>query len=233
MLPIPKDTRAIVEPMLWGLRHPLRAFLWTLLALFAIRPLVEGSPLLFVADTLFLALIVAALHALVPSRAFFAATVVLLVLTAAARIGGDVAALRSLSGAASTLSAALVGVLIWCLLAYVLRARQVTRDVILSAVTAYVLLGVFWGFVFLILHEFSRDAFTLDAALGSAESQLRYFAMMTLTTVGYGDIVPRSSEARALSMVEALLGQIYLAAVVARLVGLQVASTPADAESAG
>jgi len=226
---IPKETRTLVEPMLWGLRHPLRAFLWTLLALFAIRPLVEDSPLLFVADTMFLALIVAALHALVPSRGFFASAVGLLVLTAAARIGGDVAALRALSGAASSLSAALVGVLIWCLLAYVLRARQVTRDVILSAVTAYVLLGIFWGFVFLIMHEFTHDAFSLDAALGSPESQLRYYSMMTLTTVGYGDIVPRSSEARAFAMIEALLGQIYLAAVVARLVGLQVAATPADA----
>jgi Ion channel len=229
---IPKETRTLVEPMLWGLRHPLRVFLWTLLALFAVRPLVEDTPLLFAADTLFLALTVAALHTLVPSRGFFGATIVLLLLTAASRVGGDISALRALSGASSILSAALVGVLMACLLAFVLRARRVTRDVILSSITAYVLLGVFWGFVFQILNEFTHDAFALDAALGNAESQLRYFAMMTLTTVGYGDIVPRSSEARALAMIEALLGQLYLAAVVARLVGLQVAATPSDAESA-
>jgi len=233
MLPVPKDPRAIVEPMLWGLRHPLRAFLWALLALFAIRPLVEDSPVLFVFDTLFLALTVAALRALVPSRRLLHAALALLVLTAASRIGGDIEALRILSGASSTLSAALVGVLIAFLLAYVLRARQVTGDVILSAVTAYVLLGVFWGFAYLILHEASPGAFSLDETLGSAEAQLRYLAMMTLTTVGYGDIVPKSAEARALAMIEAVLGQIYLAAVIARLVGLQVAATPAtQAQSA-
>ena len=53
--------------------------------------------------------------------------------------------------------------------------------------------------------------------------QLRYFSMMTLTTVGYGDIVPRSPEARAVAALEALIAQIYLAAIVARLVGIQVA----------
>ena len=54
----------IAEHMLWGLRHPLRAFLWTLLALFAIRPALDGTPYLYVVDGLFVMLIVAALRAL-------------------------------------------------------------------------------------------------------------------------------------------------------------------------
>jgi hypothetical protein len=103
--------------------------------------------------------------------------------------------------------------------------------VILSAITVYVLLGVFWGFAYLLLHEASPGAFNLDPALGSPEVQLRYFSLMTLTTVGYGDIVPRSSEARAFASIEALLGQIYLAAVVARIVGVSISGTTAPAES--
>ena len=49
-----------------------------------------------------------------------------------------------------------------------------------------------------------------------------YFSFVTLTTLGYGDIVPLSPAARALAMVEALLGQLYLTVLVARLVGLHI-----------
>jgi voltage-gated potassium channel Kch len=51
---------------------------------------------------------------------------------------------------------------------------------------------------------------------------MRYFSFSTLTTVGYGDIVPRSNAARTLAELEAITGQIYLAVLVARLVGLHI-----------
>ncbi len=51
---------------------------------------------------------------------------------------------------------------------------------------------------------------------------LRYFSFMTLTTVGYGDIVPRGATARTLASLEAVTGQIYLMVLVARLVGLHI-----------
>jgi voltage-gated potassium channel Kch len=52
--------------------------------------------------------------------------------------------------------------------------------------------------------------------------RLRYFSFMTLTTVGYGDIIPRSPAARTMAMLEAVMGQIYLMVLVARLVGLYI-----------
>jgi voltage-gated potassium channel Kch len=52
--------------------------------------------------------------------------------------------------------------------------------------------------------------------------ELRYFSFMTLTTVGYGDIVPHSTAARTLAGLEAVTGQIYLTVLVARLVGLHI-----------
>ncbi len=54
--------------------------------------------------------------------------------------------------------------------------------------------------------------------------QLRYFSMITLTTIGYGDIMPRSTGARAMAALEGLVGQIYLTAILARLVGIEVAN---------
>ncbi len=53
--------------------------------------------------------------------------------------------------------------------------------------------------------------------------QMRYFSFETLTTLGYGDIVPRSPAARMLATIEAVMGQIYLTVLIARLVGLHIA----------
>jgi len=57
------------------------------------------------------------------------------------------------------------------------------------------------------------------ANIGQHLAELFYFSFITLTTVGYGDIVPACPVARALAVVEILTGQLYLAAFVARLVG--------------
>jgi voltage-gated potassium channel Kch len=57
-----------------------------------------------------------------------------------------------------------------------------------------------------------------------------YFSFVTLTTIGYGDIVPRSAAGRIFASLEAVMGQIYLAVLVARLVGLHIihAESPAS-----
>jgi voltage-gated potassium channel Kch len=55
--------------------------------------------------------------------------------------------------------------------------------------------------------------------------QLRYFSFMTLTTVGYGDVVPLSPVARTMAMLEAVMGQFYLVALIGRLVGLHIVHT--------
>ncbi len=55
-----------------------------------------------------------------------------------------------------------------------------------------------------------------------------YFSFVTLTTLGYGDIVPTSATARMLAAAEAVTGQLYLAVLVARLVGLHISQSPRD-----
>ena len=52
--------------------------------------------------------------------------------------------------------------------------------------------------------------------------QMRYFSFITLTTLGFGDVVPRSSAARTMAALEGVVGQIYLTVLVARLVGLHI-----------
>jgi len=105
----------------------------------------------------------------------------------------------------------------------------VTPAKISGALSVYLLLGYFWSIVFTILETLQPGSFNL--ALGGAEAagsraeifkQLLYYSYITLSTLGYGDITPLSAGARSLAALEALTGQIYLAVLVARLVGLQI-----------
>jgi voltage-gated potassium channel Kch len=89
------------------------------------------------------------------------------------------------------------------------------------------LIGYTWTFVYALLDATQPGAFRpLDqpspTGLNERVLELRYLSFMTLTTVGYGDVVPRSPTARTLCMLEALMGQIYLTVLVARLVGLHI-----------
>ncbi len=113
------------------------------------------------------------------------------------------------------------------ILGYVLRSGRVTADKIFAAVSVYMLIGYAWTFAYALLDEMQPGSF---AALAEAPRhdyaarvmQLRYFSFMMLMTVGYGDVVPRSAATRTMATLEAVMGQIYLTVLVARLVGLHI-----------
>ena len=113
------------------------------------------------------------------------------------------------------------------ILGYVLRSGRVTMDRIFAVVCVYMLIGFAWTFAYALLEEVKPGSFAAVPELGHDDYvarmlRLRYFSFMTLTTVGYGDIVPRSPAAHTMAVLEAVMGQIYLMVLVARLVGLHI-----------
>jgi len=95
------------------------------------------------------------------------------------------------------------------------------------------MISLAFGSAFIVLHWLIPGAFSIpdlpaavDGNFGqqSIEFQLVYFSIITMTTVGYGDILPVAAPARALASFESILSQLYLAIVIARLVGLEIAS---------
>jgi hypothetical protein len=113
------------------------------------------------------------------------------------------------------------------ILGYVLRSGRVTTDKIFAAVCVYLLIGFAWTFAYALLEEIAPGSFAAVPEMGRNDhvarvQRLRYFSFVTLTTVGYGDILPRSPAARTMAVLEAVMGQIYLAVLVARLVGLHI-----------
>jgi hypothetical protein len=118
----------------------------------------------------------------------------------------------------------------------VLRNPRIGVDEICAAVSVYLLLGLIWALFYSMAYHVSPDSIAMpDVAETVAEegaglkhfTTFTYFSFVTLSTLGYGEIVPMSTETRMLAWVEAMFGQIYLAVLIGRILGLHVAAVAA------
>ena len=120
-----------------------------------------------------------------------------------------------------------IGILVFLVLSRVFQAGPITTQRIEGAIAVYLLFGLMWANVYQFLELLIPGAFQMPSgAVGVSDrfSPLLYFSFITLTTLGYGDIVPIHPVARSLAMVEALTGQLYPAILIARLVSMEIAS---------
>jgi voltage-gated potassium channel len=111
------------------------------------------------------------------------------------------------------------------ILVYVLRARQVDLGIVLGSVCVYLMVALMWGLGFDLIERWQPGSFAVPP-LAEGErmrNALQYFSFVTITTLGYGDIQPVTAYARLVSVMEAVVGQLYLVVLVARLVGLHTA----------
>jgi len=109
----------------------------------------------------------------------------------------------------------------------ILRSPRIDIDQICGALCVYLIIGTVWSFLFALVLKQSPGAivFPEETALSHDHSgTLTYFSFVTLTTLGYGDIRPVTPMARTLCWLEAVIGQIFMTVLVARLVGLNLAS---------
>jgi hypothetical protein len=118
---------------------------------------------------------------------------------------------------------ATLAVLCCVVLALVLRRGSITTRRIQGAIAVYLLLGFIWAQAYELVALWHPGAFT-GAVGGSGSLPWTYYSFVTLTTMGYGDIMPVHPLARAVAVLEALTGQLYLAIMLARLVSLELQS---------
>jgi hypothetical protein len=110
-------------------------------------------------------------------------------------------------------------------LRFALGARVVDREHLYAGLSAYLLAGVFFGVFYWVLERTWPGSLTVlgEGAQGNFSLAVAiYYSFVTLATLGYGDIVPRSEVARGLAIMEAVAGQLYLAVLIARLVSLYI-----------
>ena len=109
-------------------------------------------------------------------------------------------------------------------LRFALRAGRIDDEHLYAALSAYLLSGIFFGLFYWALEEIGAGTFTTPSEFTRASGL--YFSFVTLATLGYGDIVPRTDVARGLAIVEGVGGQLFLAVMVARLVSLYARVEP-------
>ncbi len=228
--------------------HKYQILLMTLLLLAVFFPIAEGD---LVGEGVFALLycliLLAGIFALSQKRRPFTLAMVLgipglVVLWVAYGIGRTSVSFEAvLLVARETLHLAFLAVLVWYILKDILLAGKVTFDKLAGAACVYILLGTIWTLIYILLFHFEPSAFAgpLLAELPAASADphhevfaaLLYYSFVTLTTLGYGDITPVSSAARSLTWLEALVGQLFLAVLIARHVGLHIAQTAHGGET--
>jgi hypothetical protein len=122
----------------------------------------------------------------------------------------------------------------------VIRVGVVDVNKLCGSIVLYILIGVLWGQFYQLCDVLDPGCFLMDLSkltrhgelnLYERGSLLNYFSFVTLSTLGYGDISPVTRITRTLSYSEAILGQLYIAVLVSRLVGLHIASTTTSADA--
>jgi hypothetical protein len=210
-------------------RTPTHALLLiVLLALIIISPLISGPRVVLVLELLFDLVLLGGVYSVGSGRHRWP-FLVLTVLTLGIRWS------HHLSGAGTLELGALVISLLWLCYAIVIivwhlfEQIEVTTDMVFGAIVAYLLVSVAFALLFQVLEMYQQGSFSgiADATFAPRHhlnQSLMYFSLVCLTTMGFGDIVPVSDLARPLAALEGAFGQLYLAVMIARLVGLHIAN---------
>lgn len=105
------------------------------------------------------------------------------------------------------------------------KEKVITGDMIIGAICVYLMIGMMWASIYSMLEILNPGSFRISEEMGSELSHFSYFSFITLTTLGYGDITPLTAPTRSLSVIEAITGQLYIAILVARLVGIHISQS--------
>jgi len=113
----------------------------------------------------------------------------------------------------------------------IINTHEIQIDTMFGAVATYLLIGVAWALVYYIADILYPHAVTINTELPDQSLELKgksdfsyynYFSMVTMTSLGYGDIIPTHPVTRALATYQVVLGQMFIAILVARLVGIHL-----------
>ena len=133
-------------------------------------------------------------------------------------VAGNTFRSRALTGIRWGFLAAFFALTAAGLFSYLRNSRSVAQAQLYTAVSIYLLLGLLWTTLYLAMDAFYPGSIRIGSLPADRQTELLYFSLITLSTIGYGDIVPLSGEARILAALEGVTGVLYIAITVALLV---------------
>jgi len=114
---------------------------------------------------------------------------------------------------------------------HLIKSREITSEILFAAVCVYLMIGLSWTTLYIFVHILNPGSFVdTSGLLSDTAPRFLFFSYVTLTTIGYGTLTPATDTARSLATMEAILGQLYLTIMVARLVGLHISKPKAPDE---
>jgi len=196
---------------------------FTIMLLFLLRPFLVGLTALNIITDIFMWSIliscVWAVHDKKRDRVTFLGLIVLFIATGLLDLFLDDPAI---TWAGKILGVIVFAYLVAAIFLYLIRQEEVTGDMIMAAASEYILIGIMFSYMYFLLEAVYPGSFSFQGSQGDRSSFL-YFSFVTLTTTGYGDILPVSVQARSFAIFEQVTGQLFVAVLVARLVGLYTA----------
>ena len=207
-------------------RNSYKPLLVSLVALFLLGPLFGSLPLLKHAlAVLFMVMLCAAFYAVSSDNKYHKLATIFVggaVITEIARLFVDYPAVRYLN---SAFEIPFLVFVTWIMFSRMIKEQEVSADTIFGSVCVYFMIGLCWGLLYAVVELVNPGSFAGSQESFNESSQLSnflYFSLVTMTTLGYGDIVPIDRFAQSLATMQAIFGQMYIAILVARLVAIQI-----------
>jgi hypothetical protein len=195
----------------------------SMVLMFVLRPFLEGYVVIrYHIGIFFLIIFISSVLAVSRKRSTLITALVLALLTELLNLSGYLTAISSLDILSDIFAGLLLAYTATIILFYLFSEDRITGDMIMGAICVYFLLGLFWSFVFSTLEICQPGSFQMPQGTVN-QMTFSYYSYVTLTTVGYGDMTPISAPARSFAVLEAMMGQLYLAVLIARLVGIHIA----------
>jgi len=207
----------------------------TILLLLVSQPFFSAHAFAQILATTTISLVLlSALYAFRTTGTYFTIALILIVPSIGCRLALQFTANPTLEMVGASSSCLFLTVTVFALVSRLFTVKSVTLDTISAAICGYLLIGVAWAYAFAVVelrHPGSFSAVLFQRPTGNIAPLLAalhtfiYYSFVCLTTTGFGDILPVSEGARSLSVMEAVFGQLYVAILIARLVGLEIAQS--------
>jgi hypothetical protein len=198
-----------------------------ILGLIIIVPLVENFVRLrIITDVFMTAIFITAAYAISRRKLHVVVAVVLLLPLLASIWSEYFVKLPALQIAGNLCGVLYFAYAVIAILMFIFEQREVTRDLIAGAAVAYLMMALMWTFLYKSVEILEPGSFSIPGTGFKAHKLVFvYYSFVTITTLGFGDITPTTSLASSLTILEAIVGQLFLVVLVAWLVGVHVSQT--------